>query len=126
MLSMRKICAPLVIVACLAVAPAATADTPTAQAAKRCSVNQSPGAYGPTYTTGLRVRGVSCRDGRGYISKWDRCRKRRGGRDGRCRRPGNGFRCSERRTNVIRTQYDGVVGCRRGGDLVRFRYTQFT
>jgi hypothetical protein len=120
-----KVATALAIAACLALAPSAAAS-PVGQAAKRCSVNQSPGAYGPTYTTGLRVRGVSCADGRGYISKWDRCRRRRGGRDGRCRRPGNGFRCREGRSNVISTQYDGVVGCRRGGDLVKFRYTQFT
>ena len=72
----------------LALAPVAAADAPTAQAAKGCSVDQSPGAYGPTYTTGLRVRGVSCKDGKGCIGKWDRAARDNGGSDGRCKRPG--------------------------------------
>jgi hypothetical protein len=110
---------PVVIALTLALAPGA-------QASARCKVDQSPGAYGPTYTTGLTVSGVSCSDGKGLIRKWDRCRRRNGGRDGRCRRPGHGFRCWERRSNAISTQYDGRVRCTRGGDAVRFRYTQFT
>ncbi len=104
----------------------AAADGPAAQAAKKCGVDESPGAYGPTYTRSLKVAGVSCKDGRGYIGKWDRCRRRNGGRDGRCKRPGNRFKCSESRDNVIRTQYDGKVVCRRGADRVIWTYTQFT
>jgi hypothetical protein len=123
---MRTLATPLVLGVTLALAPAAAAGGPVAQAAKTCKVDQSPGAYGPTYTTGLRVRGVSCKNGKGYIGKWDRCRRKNGGRDGRCKRPGNGFKCSESRSNVISTQYDGVVKCTRDGDLVKFRYTQFT
>jgi hypothetical protein len=115
-----------VIAVTLALAPGAAAGEPVAHAAKKCSVDSSPGAYGPTYTTGLRVRGVSCKDGKGLIGKWDRCRRENGGRDGKCKRPGNDFKCSESRSNVIRTQYDGVVKCTRGDDLVKFRYTQFT
>jgi len=114
-----KLCTPLAIALTLALAPAA-------QGAARCSVDQSPGAYGPTYTTGLSVGGVSCGNGRGLVRKWDDCRRSNGGRDGRCRRPGHRFRCRERRLNVISTQYDGRVRCRRGGDVVKFRYTQFT
>jgi hypothetical protein len=122
-----KVATALAIAACLLLAPTAASGAPSGQAAKRCSPpSDNLGSGGPTYYHGLRVTGVSCRDGRGYIGKWSRCRRRRGGRDGRCRRPGNGFGCRERRSNVISTQYDGVVGCRRGGDLVKFRYTQFT
>jgi hypothetical protein len=108
------------------VAPAASAEAgPPATTAKRCGVDTSPNALGPTYTRSLSVRGVSCRDGRGFIRRWDRCRRRRGGNDGRCRGV-FGFRCRENRDNVIRTQYDSTVRCRRGGDRVIFTYTQFT
>jgi hypothetical protein len=115
-----KLATPLVIAVTLALA------LPAGAAAKGCRVDQSPGAYGPTYTTSEKVVGVSCKDGRGLIRNWDECRRENGGRDGRCRRPGFRFRCSERRSNVIRTQYDGKVTCKRGDDRVIFRYTQFT
>jgi hypothetical protein len=107
-------------------AAAALLIAPGAAQAKGCSVNDSPGAYGPTYTTKLSVRGVSCSDGKGLIGNWDDCRRAKGGRDGRCKRPGHRFRCSENRSNVIKTQYDSKVTCKRGGDRVIFRYTQFT
>ena len=118
--SPRKICIPLVIALTLALAPA----RPGRRHAAAC--DQSPSAYGPTYTTGLRVGGRELRRREGPDRKWDDCRRENGGRDGRCRRPGYGFRCSERRSNVISTQYDGRVKCTRGGDVVKFRYTQFT
>jgi hypothetical protein len=99
---------------------------PQGAAAKGCGVDDSPGAYGPTYTTKLRVSGVGCRGGKKLIEKWDDCRKENSGKDGRCKRPGSRFRCSERRSNVIPSQYDGRVTCKRGDDRVKFRYTQFT
>ena len=114
-----RVCTPLAALAVLLLAPSAAE-------AKRCSPDQSPGAYGPTYTTAQSVKGVSCKDGVGLIKRWDKCRKRRGGKDGRCKRPGFRFRCRERRSNVIRTQYDGKVTCKRGRNRVIFRYTQFT
>ena len=110
----------------MAAVVATTLALSSAAEARGCRVDQSPNAYGPTYTTSLRVDGVSCRNGKGLIRRWDSCRKRNGGSDGRCRRPGSGFRCGERRSNRISTQYDGRVNCTRGGDVVRFRYTQFT
>jgi hypothetical protein len=121
-----RVCIPLLAALALLLPAAVAAESPGAHAAKGCSVDQSPRAYGPTYTTGLRVSGVSCKDGKGLIGKWDDCRRDNGGADGRCRRPGHRFKCSERRSNVIRTQYDGRVSCKRGDDRVIFRYTQFT
>ena len=117
---------PTTLKLCTAVAVALTVLLAPSAQAKGCSPSQSPGAYGPTYTTELSVQGVSCSDGKGLIRKWDRCRRRNGGKDGKCRRPGHSFRCSEHRFNVISTQYDSRVSCRRGGDRVKFRYTQFT
>jgi hypothetical protein len=114
-----RVCTPIAILITVLLAP-------TAAEARGCSVDTSPRAYGPTYVTKLRVSGVSCSDGKGLIRKWDDCRRENGGADGRCRRPGHRFRCGESRSNVIRTQYDSKVTCKRGGDRVIFRYTQFT
>ena len=125
---MRRTSTFIVLVLALALpAAVAVADGPSAQAAKKCSPDQDPGAYGPTYTRTLKVAGVSCKDGKGLIGKWDDCRRENGGRDGRCKRPGHKFKCSENRSNEISTQYDSKVTCKRGDDdRVIFAITQFT
>jgi hypothetical protein len=98
---------------------------PAGAEAKKCNTPDEPRALGPTYVTGQTVIGVSCRDGRGLIRRWDECRRRNGGKDGRCRRPGFNFTCREARFNKSKTSYDSRVRCRRGDDRVKFTYTQF-
>ena len=112
----------LVALICLGAPGGAAATAPQAVAAKGCGVNTSPGAYGPTYTHALRAKGTSCRSGRRVIKGWNNCR---GGGKGRCGKT-FGYRCKERRANVIRTQFDSLVTCKKRGKKVSFRITQFT
>jgi hypothetical protein len=113
-----RICVPTTLLA-------AALAFPAGAEAKRCNPPDDPNALGPTYVTAQTVKGVSCKDGRGLIQNWDDCRRDNGGRDGKCKRPGFRFRCRESRFNKSRTSYDGKVRCKRGGDRVKFTYTQF-
>jgi hypothetical protein len=101
------------------------AGTAPAQAAT-CSVRGVERKLGPTYTTSLSVSGVSCASGRSFVKAFYRCRVANGGRKGRCTKRVDGFRCSERRSNVISTQFDARVSCARGSRRIVHTYTQFT
>ena len=101
-------------------------SVPTVQAASthRCSVAGKERRLGATYVTRLSVRGTSCARGEAVVRAFHRCRHRRG-RAGRCSAT-SGYRCSEERFAVIRTQYDSRVTCRRGTARVLHTYTQYT
>ena len=116
--------AALAATAVLVALPAtAGASEPSATASKSCGVSKKPRALGPTYTLGLSVKGTSCANGRGFVRSWYKCR---GGGKGRCRRKVSGYSCSEKRSNVIRTQFDARVSCKKGGRRITHKYTQFT
>ena len=115
--------AVVALLAVLVLPATAGASQPSATASKSCGVSKKPRALGPTYTLGLSVRGTSCANGRGFVRDYYRCR---GGGKGRCRRKVSGYRCSERRSNVISTQFDARVTCRKGGRRITHKYTQFT
>jgi hypothetical protein len=115
--------AALATIALLAVPTTAVASSPSASISKSCSVSKKPRALGPTYTLGLSVKGTSCANGRGFVRAYYKCR---GGGKGRCRRRVSGYRCSEKRSNVIRTQFDARVTCKKGGRRIVHKYTQFT
>jgi hypothetical protein len=116
--------AALATTAILVALPAtAGASAPTATASKSCGVSKKPRALGPTYTLGLSVKRTSCANGRGFVRSYYKCR---GGGKGRCRHKVSGYRCSEKRSNVIRTQFDARVTCKKGGRRITHKYTQFT
>lgn len=98
---------------------------PTAASAATCSVRGQERRLGPTYVTKLVVTNVSCTSGKRLVRSFYNCRVANGGKDGRCRRV-SGYTCSERRTNVISTQYDSRVVCNNGSRRVVHNYTQFT
>lgn len=112
-----------------ALAPAtALADSsdaaPQAQAAKGCSIKGKEQKLGATYVYTLRVKGTSCANGKTVLKAYHSCRKN--GKGKRCRKKVKGYKCSERRSNVISTQYDAKVTCKKGGRAVSFTYTQNT
>lgn len=94
--------------------------------AATCSLKGKERRLGPTYTTSLRVTRTSCASGERIVRAFYRCRVRAGGRKGTCRSRVSGYRCSERRSNVIPTQFDARVTCKKGRASVVHSYTQFT
>lgn len=104
---------------------AQAASGPHAVAAKSCSLAGKTRSLGPTYTTSLSVRKVSCSKGESLVKAYYACRKRNGGKRGRCRRV-SGYSCSERRYDSIPTQFSATATCKKGGKKVVHKYTQFT
>lgn len=117
----RRLAAPLAALALLAAAPAASGDGPTASASRTCSVGDYM-SYGTTYLHWIRASNVRCRRARRLVRAFHRCRQ---GAKGRCGRV-DGYNCSENRFNKSRFQYDSVATCRRGGKVVKHKYTQNT
>ncbi len=93
-----------------------------AAAAKRCGVDDTPGAYGTTYVLSLKVTNTSCRSGRRVIRAFHACRP---GKKGKCESRVRGYSCSENRYNKGVTSYDSKVTCRKGGKTVKHKYTQW-
>jgi len=124
---LRRTTVALATAAALAVAlpAAAQAAPPEAVAAKNCSLSGKTRSLGPTYTTSLKVKRVSCRKGESVVKGYYKCRVRNGGKKGRCGGVQR-FKCSERRYNSIRTQFDARVTCKKGRKVVKHTYTQFT
>jgi hypothetical protein len=113
-------------VAALAILPAgAQAAGPEAVAAKSCSLNGKTRSLGPTYTTSLSVKRVSCSKGQSLVKAYYNCRKRNGGKKGRCRGV-SGYSCGERRYDAIPTQFSAKATCKKGKKKVVHKYTQFT
>lgn len=115
-------------IACLTLAAALAVAAPPAAAstARSCSLAGQQRTLGPTYVTALRVTAVGCRAGKRLVRAYFRCRVEAGGKDGRCAGGARGYRCTEQRFNVIETQYDARVKCRKGAAYVTHDYTQFT
>lgn len=123
---LRRTLPVLTAVAVLAALPAgAQAAPPEAVASKACGLAGKTRSLGPTYTTSLSVKRVSCKKGRALVTRYYNCRKRNGGKRGRCGGV-SGFSCGERRYNVIPTQFDARVTCKKGRKVVKHTYTQFT
>jgi hypothetical protein len=100
--------------------PASTGDGPTATAARKCSAGDFR-SYGTTYVySPITARNVSCRRARRLVRAFHKCRP---GPKGRCPSV-DGYSCSENRFNKSRFQYDSIATCRRGGKLVKHKYTQ--
>ena len=74
----------------------------------------------------VRVSGTRCANGRKVVKAFHACRKRNGGRAGRCRSRVFGYKCEERRFNKIASQYDSRARCKKSGREVFQIYTQNT
>ena len=112
----------LIILALALTTFAALAAAPVADA-KTCSIRGKERTFGTTYVYTLKVRNVSCATGGKVVREYHACRRRNGGRDGRCRGV-LGYRCTERRRQAIRTQFDATVNCVRGSRVVYHAYQQ--
>lgn len=127
MLRRTTLLAAATVAGALAILPAgAQAAGPEAVAAKSCSLSGKTRNLGPTYTTSLSVKRVRCSKGESLVRSYYNCRKRNGGKKGRCAARVSGFACSERRYSAIRTQFSATVTCKKGRKKVVHKYTQFT
>ncbi|HYI79872.1 MAG TPA: hypothetical protein VEW67_03335 [Thermoleophilaceae bacterium] len=111
-------------VAALAVLPAG-AQAADAVASKSCSLSGKTRSLGPTYTTSLSVKRVKCSKGESLVRSYYNCRLDNGGRKARCGGV-SGYSCSERRYDVIPTQFSATATCKKGRKKVVHKYTQFT
>jgi hypothetical protein len=104
----------------------------SAAAATNCKLTSSEryertGKKGPTYARSLRVSGgATCATGHKFIRSYYRCRIASGGKKARCTRRVLGYSCTEKRSNVIPTQFDARVTCRKGRARIVHEYTQLT
>ena len=104
---------------------AQAASSPEATASKACSLAGKTRSLGPTYTTALSVKRVSCSKGESLVRSYYDCRRDNGGKRGRCGGV-SGYSCSERRYDVIPTQFSATATCTEGRKKVVHKYTQFT
>jgi hypothetical protein len=82
----------------------------------------------PTYTRSLKVSGgASCATGHKLIRAYYKCRvaSPSPGKKGRCTSKVLGYSCTEKRSNVIKTQFDARVTCKKGRAKIISDYTQF-
>jgi hypothetical protein len=127
----RNVSTSVVAVAALllavpASAPATSSPGPKAGAARGCHLTSHEQDHlGPTYLLSLRVSGTPCKNGKKVVRAYHACRHKNG-RGGRCHRRIFGYTCSERRLNVINTQYDARVRCKKSGREIFHKYTQNT
>lgn len=108
----------------VAILPAG-AQAADAVAAKSCSLSGKTRSLGPTYTTSLSVKRVSCSKGESLVKSYYNCRKKNGGKKGHCSGV-SGYSCSERRYDKIPTQFSATATCKKGKKKVVHKYTQFT
>lgn len=100
---------------------------PQARAAASCSIKSPPndGYPGSGYLLRLTVTKISCAKGKSIMRSQYSCRMKKG-KKGRCTSKVQGYTCTERRKNVIATQFDAQVTCKRGSKKVVFFYQQNT
>jgi len=118
-LTVLAVVAGLLVAAAPASAPAA-GDSPTATAAKSCSVGDSQ-SYGTTYVLWIRARHVSCRKARERVRAFHACRQ---GKRGHCPNLG-AWNCHENRDGGVGSFYS-TVRCRHNNKVVKHRYNQWT
>ena len=98
-----------------------TSVASAAPGAKKCGISGKERTFGPTYVLEVRVTQVTCAAAFKVIRAFHTCRYKNG-RKGFCRTLVSGYRCTERRTQQIPTQYDSATTCKKGTQLVYHYY----
>ena len=112
-----------ILILALALATTAALSMAPVAEAKTCGISGKERTFGTTYVYTLKVRNVSCSTGGKVVRAYHACRKRNGGKRGRC----SGvlrYRCKETRMQAIKTQFDAKVNCTRGSRVVYHAYQQ--
>jgi hypothetical protein len=115
-------------------APAAPSSAPVATAASTCKLTADEQYHRannrlPTYTRKLTASGgATCSTAHKFIKAYYKCRVAApsSGKKGRCTSKVMGYSCTEKRSNVISSQFDASVSCKNGRARITTQYTQFT
>lgn len=108
----------------LAAGAACALPLATASPVAAATCSGMPKYPGQGYFTSLKAFNISCSGAKAVMKGHYKCRTRKGGIRGKCRRF-NGWRCSEKR-QAISTEYNARVTCRKGGRKVVYTYNQDT
>jgi hypothetical protein len=76
-----------------------------------------------TYVTSVKSKGVKCGKAKKIVSKFHKCRKANGGRDGNCS-GFSGWSCKQKVLESSPAQYNAKGVCKKGGRKVVNTYTQ--
>jgi hypothetical protein len=81
---------------------------------------------GTTYVLSVKVKGVGCTKAKKVVKAYHACRHEHG-KAGKCsRKVSGGWKCSDKRFNVIAIQYDAKMTCKKGTARIFSTYTQNT
>jgi hypothetical protein len=113
----------LVLVLAVTALGAATAGASSSSVSAARSCGSFRQASLGVYVYKLRAKGVRCRGARKVARAFNRCRHHNG-RRGHCGHRVRHFKCKENRLQSSPAQYNSSVRCRRGGNVIKFGYTQ--
>jgi hypothetical protein len=122
---------PKLVAAALAALAAALllalAAQPSAAASTSCHLTASQQRHlGTTYVLNVKVKGVGCAKAKKVVKAYHACRHEHG-KAGKCsKKVSGGWKCSDKRFNVISLQYDAHMTCKKGTARVFSTYTQNT
>lgn len=116
---------------CLAIALTVSTQQARSDAYHTCGLSsrdKSPNRFGPSYLKKLRVKGgPSCAGAKTLVRNYYHCRtKGAKPKTGRCTHPGDGYTCTENRSNQIPTSFDARATCHKGSRYVYHSYQQLT
>jgi len=99
----------------------------TAGAASSCHLSSYEQRHlGTNYVLNVKVKKVGCAKAKKVVKAYHGCRHAHG-KAGKCtKKVSGGWRCSDKRFDVIPTQYDAKTTCKKGTARIFSTYTQFT
>jgi hypothetical protein len=81
---------------------------------------------GTSYVLNVKVKKVGCAKAKKVVKAYHACRHKHG-KAGKCtKKVSGGWKCSDKRFDVISTQYDAKTTCKKGTARIFSTYTQFT
>jgi hypothetical protein len=114
-------------IAALAAAVLLGLGAQSAGAASSCHLSSYEQRHlGTNYVLNVKVKKVGCAKAKKVVKAYHACRHTHG-KAGKCtKKVAGGWRCSDKRFDVIPTQYDAKATCKKGTARIFSTYTQFT
>ena len=114
-------------IAALAAAVLLGLGAQTAGATSSCHLSSYEQRHlGTNYVLDVKVKKVGCAKAKKVVKAYHSCRHKHG-KAGKCaKKVSGGWKCSDKRFDVIATQYDAKTTCKKGTARIFSTYTQFT